>query len=71
MFLLDIYLVHINQQKYPINRNYKLSAYIYDWIYNYSMKFIDRIELILYDRIIYTPKHMRRNVIYLYHFYPE
>ena len=46
-----------------------LSTYISDQISGYSMKELNSIEIICYDRKIFVPQSLCRRVIDCYHFY--
>ena len=49
--------------------NPKLSTYISDRGYGYSMQALDDTEIIYYDRKIYALKSLRIRVLDWYHFY--
>ena len=68
-FPLNLLILQREQQKKLRNINSKLSTYISDQGYSYSMQALDYIKIICYDRKIYVPQSLRRSVLYWYHFY--
>ena len=51
------------QQKYLINVNIKLSAYILDQVSIYSKKTLDNVEIIFNDRKMYEPYSLRARML--------